>query len=78
MKYSIIDFYNEGRILWGLNKGGNILTVKTEKLKDICIPIIAVQGAAVFLCLLIVFMAGSFLYYHQTTQNAASAGTAAM
>ncbi|MBC8014284.1 MAG: M23 family metallopeptidase [Sporomusaceae bacterium] len=51
---------------------------KSEKLKDIRIPIIAVRGAAVFLCLLIVFVAGAFLHYRQTTQNAASAETTAM
>lgn len=43
--------------------------------RTIRIPIIAVQGAALFLCLLILFMVGFFWHYHQTTQSAASAIT---
>ena len=49
-----------------------------KKRKDILIPIIAVQGAAVFLCLLMAIMVGSFLHYQKTTQNAASAETTAL
>ena len=51
---------------------------KIEKRKDIRIPIIAAQGTAVFLCLLIVFIAGSFLHYRQAVQQAASAETTTM
>jgi murein DD-endopeptidase MepM/ murein hydrolase activator NlpD len=43
--------------------------------RTICIPIIAVKGAALLLCLLIVVMVGFFWHYSQVTQSAASAAT---
>ena len=80
-KNLILDFYNEGRILCSLNKGGNILTGKSntsEKREDIRIPIRVVRGAVIFLCFLIVLMVGSFVDYRQTTQSAAIADTTAL
>jgi len=49
-----------------------------QKKRIISIPIIAVQGAALFLCLLIVLMVGSFLHYRQITQSAADAEATAL
>lgn len=49
-----------------------------EKNRTICIPIIAVQGAVLFLCLLILFMVGAFWHYHQATQTAVDVKTNAL
>ena len=78
---SIYAFICEEIKNWGLNKGGDILTEKptnSEKRKDIRIPIIAVQGAALFLCFIIAIAIGSFLHYRQTTQSAANADNVAL
>jgi len=43
------------------------------KKSSIQIPIIAVKGIAVLLCVLMVFVVGTFLHYHQITQSEVSA-----
>jgi len=68
-------------IIWFQQGGGDILTGKPgnlEKRRDIRIPIIAVQGTVVFVCLLVAITIGSFFHYRQAEQSMASAETTAL
>ena len=55
-----------------------VIVPPEPKERSIRIPIIAIKGTALFLCVLIAIMIGSFLHYRQTVQNAASAETTAL